>query len=112
MPYDTTSALPIINDASIHVAYTGLLLFGCLFSSMTLIALYFEHQPPQSWYQVAHDEYNFMASEESEQSRLDLAEAFIDIGQVSDANTILQDLLSSKNPITKQKAKQLLNLAS
>ena len=108
MPYDT--ALPIISSSSFHLAYLWLFIFSVLFSALTLLAVYLEHQAPKSWYQVAGDEYNFMASEESEQSRLDLAEAYIEIGQRTDAATILQGLLLSKNPITKQKAKQLLSL--
>ncbi|MEC7030517.1 MAG: hypothetical protein VXW87_02485 [Pseudomonadota bacterium] len=107
MPYD--SPLPIITDASFHIANFGLTIFVLLFSTVTIVAIYLEHKSPRSWYQVADDEYNFMASEESEQSRLDLAEAYLDIGQVSDATIILKGLLLSKNPITKQRSKQLLN---
>ena len=106
--YDTP--LPIISNSSFHQAYLCLFIFSIVFSALTLLAIYLEHQTPKSWYQVADDEYNFMASEESELSRFDLAEAYIEIGQTSDATTILQGLLQSKNPITKQKAKQLLTL--
>ena len=109
MPYDT-AAMPIISNQSFHITYLGITVFALLFSLTTLFAIYMEHQSSNTWYQVAEDEYNFMASAESEQSRIDLAEAYIDIGQHADAKIILQGLLSSKNPITKQKSKQLLSV--
>lgn len=49
-----------------------------------------------------------MADEHSEQSRLDLATTFIEIDQIQEATPLLEDLLSSRNPITKEKVKQLL----
>ncbi|MCP8351981.1 FimV/HubP family polar landmark protein [Candidatus Synchoanobacter obligatus] len=77
-------------------------------SALIVIAVFREHATTSTWCHVGKDEYNFMGSEDSEQSRLDLAEAFIDIGQTSEAQTILNELHQSPNPITKERAKQLL----
>jgi FimV-like protein len=100
--------LPLVTSFPNHFGNILFLIFSLIFSALTLFSIYMEHQAPKHWYQVANDEYNFMASADSEQSRLDLAEAYISIGQSPDARTILNELLTSRNPITKEKAKQLL----
>jgi FimV-like protein len=103
--------LNIIPITTHHYSYALFSIGAIILSCLTLLAIYREnslHQPNTKWYQVAKDEYDFMASDESEQSRIDLAEAYIDIGHNNDAATILEELLNSPNPITKEKAKQLL----
>ena len=103
--------LPLIAGSTDHLSYAIFSIFSIALSLAILIAVYIEQKAssPNNWYHIANDEYDFMASGESEQSRLDLAEAYIDIGHYQDANPILNELLNSNNPITKEKAKQLLS---
>lgn len=89
-------------------AYTLFSVFIILLSLFILFTIFSEQQHSGHGYTVEEDEYNFMASEESEQSRLDLASAYLDIQQTEEAKSLLQELLHSRNPITKEKAKQLL----
>lgn len=98
-----TSVILPFTDTFAYSVYSIFMLLLCLF---IFICVYREQS--FSWYTIEEDEYNFMATESSEQSRLDLASAYIEIDQKAEAKLLLKDLLSSKNPITKEKAKQLL----
>ena len=100
--------LPLITDFTDHFSYLIFSLIMIALSIGIILSVVLEHRHTQ-WYQVADDEYNFMAQPESEQSRLDLAQAFLDIGKNTEAKDILEELLSSHNPIIKEHTKQLLN---
>lgn len=107
MVYDNPKSLmlPIQN----HLAYTVFSLMLIILCFLILYSVYNElFSRKQGWYTVEKDEYNFMAEEASEQSRLDLATAYLEIDQLHEAKLLLEELLNSKNPITKEKAKQLL----
>jgi|GEM_PF-6143738 FimV-like protein len=105
MIYDNPQSLLLpINNIFAHTIFSVFLTIICV---LILISIYSEHHLSND-YNINGDEYNFMASEESEQARLDLAHVFIDIDQNVDAKTILNELLKSKNPITRENAKQLL----
>ena len=101
--------LPLVSDFSDSLTNISFSIGILLLSAITLIAIYREQSPPKDqWCEVPNDEYNFMADSSSEQSRLDLAQAYIDMDQHHDATIILQQLLHSDNPIIKEASKQLL----
>lgn len=105
MVYDNPQSLILpVESNPLYTLFTVFLILLCL---LILISVFREHST-QGWYTIEKDEYNFMANEESEQSRLDLATTYIEIDQTQEAKTLLKELLNSKNPITKEKAKQLL----
>lgn len=106
MVYDNPQSLilPIQSDF-IYTLFTCFLISLCF---LILLSVFTEPSIIKKEYTTESDEYNFMADEHSEQSRLDLATTFIEIDQIQEATPLLEDLLSSRNPITKEKVKQLL----
>lgn len=55
------------------------------------------------------DEYDFMNSEEGVVAKLDLARAYIDMGDMDSAQEALQQVLKQGNAVQKQEAQALLN---
>lgn len=106
MVFDNPHALILpVADSITYTLFSVFLISLCV---LILTCIYREQSPNENWYTVEDDEYNFLADENSEQSRLDLAAVYIEIHQHQDAKTLLKELLNSQNPITKEKAKQLL----
>ena len=100
--------LPIITDFTNHANYILFSIAILLLCTSIIVSIYFEHASKSSWYKVEEDEYNFMASSESEQSRLDLAKAFLEIQHMNEAKVILNELLKSQNPLIREQSKELL----
>lgn len=105
-----TNPPPLVYELAHSTSHTVYTILMVIFAFLIIASVIQEQQKPkQPWYNTPpSDEYNFMAEEESAESRLNLAEAYIDIGHIQDAQSILSELLNVKNPVIKEQAKQLL----
>ena len=100
---------PIAYELANSISYSIFSYLMFVAAALILFAVLREQKTQShTWYEAPEDEYNFMASQESEQSRLDLAQAFLDIGHTHDAKIILSELINVKNPLIKEQAKQIL----
>ena len=104
----TLSSVPTHANFIMQLILTICMIAFCL-SIMSIIFRPQAKKSKHSWYHIDNNEYNFMAAEESEQSRLDLAQAYLDIDQIADASIILSELSQVKNPLIKEQAKQMLS---
>ena len=102
---------PIHLDLTHNLPYTLFSIAAILFTVLTLISVFREFRAfdkPKEWYGINKDEYDFMATEESAQSRLDLARAYLDMNETQNATIILSELTESQNPIIRDEARQLI----
>lgn len=101
---------PIAHELA-HSQIYHLYTFVLLAISMLLIYTFYKSlssEATSTWYNAPDDEYDFLQEEDSAQSRLDLAQAYIQMHQYNDAKIILNELLNVKNPLIKEQSKQLL----
>ena len=89
-----------LHYSSYLLACTGLLvLINTIYTSI----------PSTRLYQLEDGEYDFLQDNSSQQSRLDLAQAYIEMNQLENARIILSDLVNSSDPIIREKAIQAID---
>jgi FimV-like protein len=76
---------------------------------LALMQTIYHSIPSTKLYQLEDGEYDFLQDTSSLQSRLDLAQAYVEMNQIQNAKDILNELINSSDVNIREKAIQALD---